>query len=37
MTCGPLATDALVAIFGQRMSAQLDAVFDRGTADRLPR
>ena len=31
----PLAADALVAIFGQRMSAALDAVFDRGSADTL--
>jgi len=33
----PLATDALLAIFGQRMQAQLDAAFDRGDPDRLPR
>ena len=31
----PLATDALLAIFGQRMQAQLDAAFDRGEPDRL--
>ncbi len=33
----PLATDALLAIFGRRMQAQLDAAFDRGDPDRLPR
>jgi hypothetical protein len=33
----PLATDALLAIFGQRMQAQLDAAFDRGDPDSLAR
>lgn len=31
----PLATDALVTIFGQRMQARLDAAFDRGDPDTL--
>lgn len=32
----PLATEALLAIFGQRMQAQLDAAFDGGDPDTLP-
>ncbi len=33
----PLATDALLAIFGQRMQARLDAAFDRDEPDTLTR
>lgn len=32
----PLATDALLATFGQRMQARLDAAFDRGDPDQGP-
>jgi DNA-binding transcriptional MerR regulator len=33
----PLASDALLAIFGQRMSAQIDSAFGRGDPNRLRR